>query len=211
MTITIDGVDPTRVPKHIACVMDGNGRWAQQRGLKRTEGHSAGEKAMLETVYAALDVGVEWLTVYAFSTENWKRPVSEVRYLMQLNENILVRRAKPNFTAFIGSFTGTSRVLVVNGDGLVFESVSTTDSKGKTKPLSDVTYQLSEPRDEKGVARAEAVITKVKVYDRKTFKGHRIPHVGDKAIFRLEKGVVRSPYIGRLYCDGKAAKKGTCG
>jgi len=91
MTITIDGVDPTRVPKHIACVMDGNGRWAQQRGLKRTEGHSAGEKAMLETVYAALDVGVEWLTVYAFSTENWKRPVSEVRYLMQLNENILVR------------------------------------------------------------------------------------------------------------------------
>jgi hypothetical protein len=127
------------------------------------------------------------------------------------NEHILVRRAKPDFTGFVGSFTGKTRTMVVNGEGLVFESVSTIDSTGKTKPLADVTYQLSEPRVEKGVARAEAVVTQVKIYDRKTFKGHRIPRVGDKAIFRIEKGVVRSPYIGRLYCDGKAAKKGTCG
>jgi undecaprenyl diphosphate synthase len=72
--------------------MDGNGRWAQQRGLKRTEGHAAGEDALFDTVEGALELGIRWLTVYAFSTENWKRPVDEVRYLMQFNEDILERR-----------------------------------------------------------------------------------------------------------------------
>lgn len=91
--ITVPGLDPNRIPRHVACVMDGNGRWAELRGLKRTDGHSAGERALLDTVYGALDLGVEWLTVYAFSTENWKRPPSEVLYLMRLNEMILLRRA----------------------------------------------------------------------------------------------------------------------
>src|SRR5690606_35608279 len=72
--------------------MDGNGRWAQQRGLKRTEGHAAGEEALFDTVEGALDLGIRWLTVYAFSTENWKRPPDEVRYLMGFNESILRRR-----------------------------------------------------------------------------------------------------------------------
>ena len=72
--------------------MDGNGRWAQQRGLKRTEGHAAGEEALFDTVEGALELGIEWLTVYAFSTENWKRPTEEVRYLMGFNESILERR-----------------------------------------------------------------------------------------------------------------------
>jgi undecaprenyl diphosphate synthase len=84
-------IDPSRVPNHIACVMDGNGRWATQRGLKRTEGHAAGEEALFDTVEGALELGVRWLTVYAFSTENWRRPVDEVRYLMGFNESILVR------------------------------------------------------------------------------------------------------------------------
>jgi undecaprenyl diphosphate synthase len=84
-------IDLTRVPNHIACVMDGNGRWATQRGLKRTEGHAAGEEALFDTVEGALELGVRWLTVYAFSTENWRRPVDEVRYLMGFNESILVR------------------------------------------------------------------------------------------------------------------------
>ncbi|MGI9118809.1 MAG: polyprenyl diphosphate synthase [Acidimicrobiales bacterium] len=88
----LDGIDPLRVPVHVGCVMDGNGRWAQKRGLPRTEGHAAGEEALLDTVEGALDVGLRWLTVYAFSTENWKRPVDEVRYLMQFNEGILTRR-----------------------------------------------------------------------------------------------------------------------
>ena len=72
--------------------MDGNGRWAQQRGLKRTEGHAAGEDALFDTVEGALELGIEWLTVYAFSTENWRRPPDEVRFLMRFNESILERR-----------------------------------------------------------------------------------------------------------------------
>ena len=88
----LDGIDPTRVPVHVACVMDGNGRWATKRGLPRTEGHAAGEEALFDTVEGALDLGLGWLTVYAFSTENWRRPVDEVRYLMGFNESLLVRR-----------------------------------------------------------------------------------------------------------------------
>jgi undecaprenyl diphosphate synthase len=72
--------------------MDGNGRWAQRRGLKRTEGHAAGEEALLDAVGGALDLGVQWFTVYAFSTENWRRPADEVRYLMGFNESLLQRR-----------------------------------------------------------------------------------------------------------------------
>src|SRR4051794_41218750 len=69
--------------------MDGNGRWAQKRGLKRTDGHAAGEEALFDVVHGALELGIEWLTVYAFSTENWRRPVDEVRYLMNFNRRIL--------------------------------------------------------------------------------------------------------------------------
>ncbi|MHB8189752.1 MAG: polyprenyl diphosphate synthase [Ferrimicrobium sp.] len=92
MVVEIDGVDPKRIPAHIGCVMDGNGRWAQRRGLPRTQGHGAGESALLDTVYGALDLGVRWLTVYAFSTENWRRPPDEVRYLMNFNRSLLRRR-----------------------------------------------------------------------------------------------------------------------
>jgi undecaprenyl diphosphate synthase len=72
--------------------MDGNGRWARRPGLARTEGHAAGEEALVDTAYGALDLGVKWLTVYAFSTENWRRPADEVRYLMNFNESLLLRR-----------------------------------------------------------------------------------------------------------------------
>ena len=87
-----EGIDAARVPAHVGCVMDGNGRWASQRGLPRTEGHAAGEAALLDTVNGALDIGIGWLTMYAFSTENWRRPRDEVRYLMGFNESLLVRR-----------------------------------------------------------------------------------------------------------------------
>jgi len=86
------GIDPGHVPAHVACVMDGNGRWARQRGLPRTEGHGAGEAALLDAVEGALEIGVRWLTMFAFSTENWRRPRDEVRYLMGFNESLLVRR-----------------------------------------------------------------------------------------------------------------------
>jgi undecaprenyl diphosphate synthase len=90
--VDLDGIDPKRIPAHVGVVMDGNGRWAQKRGLKRTEGHAAGEEALFDTVDGALELGLDWLTVYAFSTENWKRPADEVRYLMGFNESILTRR-----------------------------------------------------------------------------------------------------------------------
>lgn len=91
--------DPTRkapdfesVPKHIAIVMDGNGRWANARGLTRTEGHKAGEAALLDVVAGAIEAGVTHITAYAFSTENWKRSPEEVRFLMGYNKDVLLRR-----------------------------------------------------------------------------------------------------------------------
>ncbi|MDP8991964.1 MAG: polyprenyl diphosphate synthase [Actinomycetota bacterium] len=88
----LDGIDPNRVPAHVGCVMDGNGRWARKRGLPRTEGHAAGEEALFDVVEGALELGVRWFTVYAFSTENWKRPAEEVRYLLGVNQSIITRR-----------------------------------------------------------------------------------------------------------------------
>ena len=84
--------DTARIPRHVAIVMDGNGRWAKQRGLKRTDGHAAGEEALFDTVNGALDIGLDWMTVFAFSTENWRRPIDEVRFLMGFNESLLLRR-----------------------------------------------------------------------------------------------------------------------
>src|SRR3954470_9395200 len=81
------------MPVHVACVMDGNGRWAQKRGLVRTEGHAAGEEALFDTIDGALELGIKWLTVYAFSTENWKRPPNEVRFLLNvIGDDVLTRR-----------------------------------------------------------------------------------------------------------------------
>jgi undecaprenyl diphosphate synthase len=90
--VDVPDIDPTRIPTHVAAVMDGNGRWAQRQGLKRTEGHTAGEEALFDAVEGALELGIQWFTVYAFSTENWRRPPEEVRFLMGFNESLLVRR-----------------------------------------------------------------------------------------------------------------------
>ena len=92
MSSYLADIDRTKVPGHVAIVMDGNGRWAQQRGLPRTEGHGAGEEALWDTVNGAVEAGVRWLTVFAFSTENWARPQPEVLYLMNFNRNLLRRR-----------------------------------------------------------------------------------------------------------------------
>ena len=72
--------------------MDGNGRWATLRGLPRTEGHTAAEEALFDVVDGCLELGIGWLTVYAFSTENWRRPTQEVRFLLNFNETLLLRR-----------------------------------------------------------------------------------------------------------------------
>lgn len=84
-------IDSESIPGHVAVVMDGNGRWATDRGLPRIDGHAAGEEALFDTVEGAIDLGVRWLTVFAFSTENWRRPIDEVRFLMRFNEGILLR------------------------------------------------------------------------------------------------------------------------
>ena len=83
---------PDQVPRHIAVVMDGNGRWAQQRGLPRTAGHEAGEASLLDCVHGALELGVGWLSAYAFSTENWVRPPSEIKGLMRILADFLKTR-----------------------------------------------------------------------------------------------------------------------
>ena len=80
------------VPEHVAIVMDGNGRWANGRGLTRVEGHKAGEMSLLDVVAGAVQIGVKHLRVYAFSTENWKRSPDEVRFLMGFNRDVLHRR-----------------------------------------------------------------------------------------------------------------------
>ena len=80
------------LPRHIALVMDGNGRWAEERGMKRTEGHRRGEAVLLDVVEGCLALGVPYLSAYAFSTENWRRSKEEVRFLMGFNRDVLRRQ-----------------------------------------------------------------------------------------------------------------------
>lgn len=86
------GIQPDNIPRHIAVIMDGNGRWAKRFGWQRTRGHRAGADAVTRCVEACQDLGVEYLTVYAFSTENWRRPKTEVSALMALLDGFLVDR-----------------------------------------------------------------------------------------------------------------------
>ena len=84
-------IDLKRLPRHVAVIMDGNGRWAKQQGKLRTFGHTNGVTAVKETVEAAGEIGIEYLTLYAFSTENWNRPRIEVETLMQLLVQTIAR------------------------------------------------------------------------------------------------------------------------
>jgi len=88
----LSDLDLGQLPRHVGIIMDGNGRWAKQRGLTRSDGHSAGEEALFDVVDASIEIGLKWLTVYAFSTENWKRPPTEIRYLMYFNRRLLRNR-----------------------------------------------------------------------------------------------------------------------
>jgi undecaprenyl diphosphate synthase len=83
---------PELVPRHVAVIMDGNGRWANQRGLPRTAGHERGEQSLVEVVKGAIEIGVEAISAYAFSTENWSRSPDEVRFLMGFNRDVVRRR-----------------------------------------------------------------------------------------------------------------------
>lgn len=92
MTLELSRVDLDHVPRHVGLILDGNGRWANQRGLPRTAGHLAGEQALFDTVEGGLELGIEWMTAYTFSTENWARSDEEVEFLMWFNEDLLTRR-----------------------------------------------------------------------------------------------------------------------
>jgi trans,polycis-decaprenyl diphosphate synthase len=81
-----------QLPNHVAIVMDGNGRWATQRGLRRTDGHKMGEAVVIDIACGAVELGIKWLSLYAFSTENWKRSAEEVRFLMGFNRDVVRRR-----------------------------------------------------------------------------------------------------------------------
>lgn len=89
-TISAGQVDRNRLPRHIAIIMDGNGRWATRRGLPRTAGHKAGADAFRRIAYYCRDIGIRYLTVYAFSTENWKRSSDEVNAIMALLKKYLI-------------------------------------------------------------------------------------------------------------------------
>ena len=90
----LERIDPDRMPRHVAIIMDGNGRWAQARSLPRVEGHRAGIRSVRETVETAARLGFEVITLYAFSTENWKRPRHEVLTLMGLLKEYINRELK---------------------------------------------------------------------------------------------------------------------
>ncbi len=85
-------IEADRLPNHVAIVMDGNGRWATQQGLTRTDGHKAGEAVVIDIVCGAIELGIKWLSLYAFSTENWKRSPEEVRFLMGFNRDVVRMR-----------------------------------------------------------------------------------------------------------------------
>jgi undecaprenyl diphosphate synthase len=85
-------VDPTDIPRHVGIILDGNGRWANARGLHRTAGHVRGEPALFDVIEGALALGIEWLSCYVFSTENWARAEDEVQFLLHFNIDLLRRR-----------------------------------------------------------------------------------------------------------------------
>jgi undecaprenyl diphosphate synthase len=85
-------IPPELIPRHVALVMDGDGRWARQRGLPRTEGHKEGESSLLDVIMGAIELGIPYLSAFAFSTENWRRHPDEVRFLMGFNRDVIHRR-----------------------------------------------------------------------------------------------------------------------
>ena len=123
------GLDSLRMPKHIAVIMDGNGRWAKAKGLPRTMGHTAGVESLKNTLHLCNNWGIGALTVYAFSTENWSRPSEEVNFLMKLFESVLKReltnlKLKEVKINFLGDLDPLPIVL----KDLINESIESTSS-----------------------------------------------------------------------------------
>jgi undecaprenyl diphosphate synthase len=120
------------IPSHVAIIMDGNGRWAEKRGLPRLAGHRAGTENLRKIIEECVDLKIKHLTIYAFSTENWQRPVDEVSGLMKLLENMLDRELKSLHKngiriRHLGHYTGVNKRLVQK----ISEAVELTNSNSK--------------------------------------------------------------------------------
>ncbi len=132
------GDGPTRaVPRHVACVMDGNGRWAQRRSLPRAAGHRAAETSVIDVIEAARAAGVEWLSLYAFSTENWNRPGPEVDDLMRLVRRV-VRKHAPLLLArgIRCRFLGAADPRIPRGLAQDFEDLATLTAENQGMTLT---------------------------------------------------------------------------
>ena len=97
----MEEIDRKNLPQHIAIIMDGNGRWAKTKGKHRFFGHQNGVKAVRDTVEGAAEIGIKYLTLYAFSTENWNRPEKEINALISFGKHV---PPKPNFPSGPGTF-----------------------------------------------------------------------------------------------------------
>ena len=130
----VAGGDAVGMPRHVAIIMDGNGRWAASRGLPRLEGHRRGVEALRRTVRAAIELGISYLTIYSFSSENWRRPAKEVGDLFGLLR-IFVRRdlADLHAQAVRVRFVGSKKGLPPDIAGLLAEAENLTrDNRGLT-------------------------------------------------------------------------------
>ena len=126
--MALEEILPDRVPRHVALIMDGNGRWARARGLERTRGHEAGERALFDVVEGALEAGIRYLSVYAFSTENWARPPEEVSFLMNFNRSLL-RQRRDDLHARVVVFRARSPLGVAGQDDGEGETGSRRDER----------------------------------------------------------------------------------
>ncbi len=129
------------VPRHVAIIMDGNGRWAQKRGLPRLAGHEQGSKSIRACVEAAIEKGVEYLTLYAFSSENWKRPAAEVEGLMRLLERFLDEKVKEMQKEGVRLLTiGRTSDLPPNCQRKLREAISATSANSRLTVILALSY-----------------------------------------------------------------------
>ena len=149
----------SKVPTHIAIMMDGNGRWGKMRGLSRSEGHFAGSKSMERIIDAALEIGIKVLTLYAFSTENWKRPKEEVDYLMDLPAQYLIEK--------LPVFQEKNIKVCISGDleGLPLHTknaVQTTTEETKNNEMMIVNFALNYGGRQEIVSSVKSLVKEIK-------------------------------------------------
>lgn len=164
-------IDKTNLPRHIGVIMDGNGRWAKKRGLPRSAGHSAGAESLKKIVTEANNLGIKYITVYAFSTENWKRPEAEVNYLMNLlldylknaektlaGENVVIRciGSRKELSDEINEQIVHTEKFTANNDGIVMNIAL---NYGGREEITNACKVLCE-KAAKGEIRAEDITDK---------------------------------------------------